>query len=89
MTNYAGILDGSGKTWGVRIPDCPGAYGAGESPDLAVSSAIKGLAAWAEAALKDEDPIPAACTLAEIVAAGEIEAGETAVLIPLLLAPSA
>ncbi|HTV31950.1 MAG TPA: type II toxin-antitoxin system HicB family antitoxin, partial [Methylocella sp.] len=85
MTNYVGILDGSGKNWGIRIPDCPGAYGAGGTPDLAVSSAIKGLAAWADATMKDGDPIPEARTLAQILATGEMEAGETSVLIPLLL----
>ena len=85
MTNYVGILDGSGKSWGVRIPDCPGAYGAGSTPDVAVSSAIKGLSAWAEATMRDGDPIPAARTLTEILAAGEMEAGESTVLVPLLL----
>jgi predicted RNase H-like HicB family nuclease len=85
MTFYIGILDGSGDVWGVRIPDCPGAYGAGESAELAVASAIKGLTAWAGAAVKDGAQLPNARSLAEILASGEIEAGETTVLVPLLL----
>jgi predicted RNase H-like HicB family nuclease len=85
MTHYFGILDGSGNTWGVRIPDCPGAYGAGETAELAVSSAIKGLATWAEATLKDGDVLPVPRSLAEIIRAEEIEAGEATVMIPLLL----
>ena len=82
MTFYIGILDGSGDVWGVRIPDCPGAYGAGESAELAVASAIKGLTAWAGAAVKDGDKLPNARSLAEILASGEIEASETTVLVP-------
>ncbi len=85
MTFYIGILDGSGDVWGVRIPDCPGAYGGGESAELAVASAIKGLTAWAGAAVKDGAQLPKARSLAEILASGEIEAGETTVLVPLLL----
>ncbi len=85
MTFYIGILDGSGDVWGVRIPDCPGAYGAGESAELAVASAIKGLTAWAGAAVKDGAKLPNPRCLAKILASGEIEAGETMVLVPLLL----
>ncbi len=85
MTFYVGILDGSDDVWGVRIPDCPGAYGAGESAEAAAASAIKGLTAWADATLKDGASLPAARSLADIFAAGEMEPGETAILIPLLL----
>ena len=42
MTDFVGILDGSGKNWGIGIPDCPGAYGAGGTPDLVASGAITG-----------------------------------------------
>ena len=35
MTQYIGILDGSGKTYGVRIPDLPGCYGGGATPEAA------------------------------------------------------
>jgi predicted RNase H-like HicB family nuclease len=36
VTQYVGILDGSGKTFGVRLPDLPGCYGAGKSPEVAI-----------------------------------------------------
>jgi len=37
----------------VRIPDCPGAFGAGQTAEQAISDAVAGLAAWAAATLKD------------------------------------
>ena len=89
MTYYVGILDGEGDCWGVRIPDSPGAFGAGPTPDAAVQNAVTGLAAWAEATLKDGDGLPAARSLAAIKAdpgdAPRIEDGDIAVIIPLLL----
>jgi len=87
MTYYVGILDGSNNVWGVRIPDCPGAYGAGDTPEAAMTSAIAGLTAWADATLKDGHALPAARSVAEIVAsddAPDAAAYEVAVLIPLL-----
>ncbi len=89
MTYYVGILDGSEDAWGVRIPDCPGAFGAGATPDAAISDATTGLAAWAEATLKDGDTLPNARTLAAVKAdpdaAPRVEDGDLAVMIPLLL----
>jgi predicted RNase H-like HicB family nuclease len=89
MTYYVGIIDGSENVWGVRIPDCPGAYGAGATPDAAVTSAIEGLRAWAEAALKDGEALPRPRSTAEILADREVapkaEDAEAAVMIPLLL----
>lgn len=40
MNQYVGILDGCGKTCGVRIPDLPGRYGAGRSPEAALADVI-------------------------------------------------
>jgi len=40
MTQYVGILDGNGKTCGVRILDLPGCNGAGRSPEAALSDAV-------------------------------------------------
>lgn len=85
MTHYLGILDGSEDAWGVRFPDCPGAYGAGATAEQAVASATVGLALWAAATVKDGEKLPAPRTLAAIAGSGEIAAGETTVLIPLLL----
>jgi predicted RNase H-like HicB family nuclease len=89
MTYYVGILDGAEGAWGVRIPDCPGAFGAGETAERAISDAVAGLAAWAEATLKDGDALPAARSIAAIKrdpqAAPRVEDGDVAVMIPLLL----
>ena len=40
MAHYVGILDGSGRAWGVRIPDLPGCYGGGASPEAAIADAM-------------------------------------------------
>jgi HicB_like antitoxin of bacterial toxin-antitoxin system len=85
MSQYFGILDASGKACGVRIPDCPGAYGAGRDPGEAVTSAIRGLSAWAAATVKDGDALPVPRSLDQILASGELEKGEAIVLIPLML----
>ena len=89
MTYYVGILDGAGDVWGVRIPDCPGAYGAGVTAEAAFASAVTGLTAWADATLKDGEHMPTPRSLAEISAHSDdgpnSQAGEAAVLIPLLL----
>lgn len=89
MTYYVGILDGTGDVWGVRIPDCPGAYGAGATAEAAIANAVAGLAAWANATLKDGERLPTPRSLAEIAVNSDDspnpQAGEAAVLIPLLL----
>jgi predicted RNase H-like HicB family nuclease len=89
MTYFICVLDGSDDVWGIRIPDCPGAYGAGSTPEAAVRDAISGLATWAEAALKDGEALPAPRSIAFIKAdaddAPNIDAGDVAVMIPLLL----
>jgi predicted RNase H-like HicB family nuclease len=89
MTYYVGILDGEGDVWGVRIPDCPGAFGAGATPEAAVQNAAAGLAAWAAGTRKDGDRLPPPRSLAELMAhpdeAPRIEDGDVAVMIPLLL----
>jgi len=89
MTYYVGILDGDGDVWGVRVPDCPGAFGAGSSPETAIQSGVTGLASWAAATLTDGERLPAARSLADIKSdpddAPRMEDGEIAVLVPLLL----
>jgi predicted RNase H-like HicB family nuclease len=89
MVYYVGILDGAGDVWGVRIPDCPGCHGGGPTPEAAVSDAISALREWAAEMQTEGTPLPAARTVAEIVADPEsrpnLEAHESAVLIPLLL----
>ena len=39
MVYYVGILDGSGKVWGVRFPDVLGCVGGGKSPEEAIADA--------------------------------------------------
>ena len=46
MTQYVGILDGSGKTCGFRIPDLPGCYGGGASPESAIADAMSAARDW-------------------------------------------
>ena len=46
MTQYVGILDGNGKAYGVRIPDLPGCYGAGRSPEAALNDAMSAAREW-------------------------------------------
>jgi len=88
MTYYVGILDGSGEVWGVRIPDCPGAFGAGATAEAAIASAVAGLTLWAEATVKAGETLPAPRSIAEIAGhpedAPKTDEGEVAVLIPLL-----
>ena len=86
MNSYVGIIDGDSDVWGVRIPDCPGAYGAGATPEAALTSAIGGLAAWAEAARKAGQPMPTARPIAEIMASDDAPGADEAILlVPLLL----
>ena len=46
MTNYIGILDGGGEAYGVRIPDLPGCYGGGATPEAAISDAMSAAREW-------------------------------------------
>jgi predicted RNase H-like HicB family nuclease len=89
MVYYVGILDGADDVWGVRIPDCSGCHGGGSTPEAAVSDAISALREWAAEMQTEGAALPAARTVAEIVADPEsrpnLEAHESAVLIPLLL----
>jgi predicted RNase H-like HicB family nuclease len=89
MNYYIGIIDGKPGAFGVRIPDCPGAFGAGKTLEDAVANAIVGLAAWAEGALKDGDILPAPRDILEIVESGDdapdVMAGEVIAMVPLLL----
>jgi len=85
MAHYVGILDGSGDVWGVRLPDVPGCVGAGATPEEAiadVTGALRDVVAYKKSGDFD---IPKPRSLAEILASGEVESGESTVLIPLLL----
>jgi predicted RNase H-like HicB family nuclease len=60
MTIYVGILDGGGKTYGVRIPDLPGCYGGGVTPEAAIADAMAAAQEWItrRAAKGEAAPIP-------------------------------
>jgi predicted RNase H-like HicB family nuclease len=83
--HYVGVLDGSGNLWGVRVPDLPGCVGAGSTPEEALVNAAKALRDVIAHKTSGAFAVPKARSVSEVVAAGEIEAGEAAVLIPLLL----
>ena len=85
MTYYVGILDGSEGLWGVRLPDVPGCVGAGETPDLAVADAATALRDVMSYKRSGGFPLQSASALADILASGEVAAGETIVLIRLAL----
>src|ERR1700677_4316229 len=87
MSDYVGVIDESQGAWGVRIPDLPGCYGAGDRAEAAirdVASAARECIVHQEAQGMDR---PKARTTSEILASGEIDvaAGEAAVLIPVLI----
>jgi predicted RNase H-like HicB family nuclease len=87
MTRYVGILDGGDDAWGVRVPDLPGCHGGGATAEAAIADAVSAAREWAEHRHEKGAALPSARPLSEIIANGELDvhAGETAVLIPLLL----
>jgi predicted RNase H-like HicB family nuclease len=89
MRFYVGILDGSARTWGVRIPDFPGVHGGGKTPVDAIADTMSALREVGEIMVSEDTPLPLARTLEEIVAdpeaAPNVNAGEAAVMIPLLV----
>jgi predicted RNase H-like HicB family nuclease len=86
MPHYVGILDGSGDTWGVRIPDLPGCHGGGTTAEAAIADAISGAREWAEHQGAKGQAMPKPRPLAQLIKAGELDgpSGETAVMVPLL-----
>ena len=80
MTDYVGIIDQSGETWGVRIPDLPGCYGAGDSAENAIRDAASAAREWIAHQEGSGRARPKARAMSEILAAGEVDvaAGEAA-----------
>jgi predicted RNase H-like HicB family nuclease len=76
MTNYVGVLDGGGKAYGVRIPDLPGCYGGGATPEAALADAVSAALEWiAQREAKNEAaPIPS--TMAQILESESIDAAQ-------------
>jgi predicted RNase H-like HicB family nuclease len=87
MTHYIGVLDGSGDVWGVRVPDLPGCFGGGPTPEAAISDAISAMREWVGmGAGKERTPPPRA--LADVIADPETDydaAAERIVMLPLLV----
>lgn len=87
MTHFVGVVDGSDQVWGVRIPDLPGCHGGGATIDAAIADAISAAREWAEHRSAKGLAIPAARSVGDLIAGGEVDtaAGEATVMIPLLL----
>jgi predicted RNase H-like HicB family nuclease len=66
MTNYVGILDGGGKTYGVRIPDLPGCYGGGETPEAAMADAMAAAREWIALRATKGEAAPVPSTMMQI-----------------------
>lgn len=80
-----GILDGSGSTWGVRIPDLPGCHGAGATPGDAVRDAASAAQDWIAHQTGKGLPIPLPRSADAIMADPDVEfrpdLGEIAVVV--------
>lgn len=87
MADYVGIIDRSGETWGLRIPDLPGCYGAGDSAESAIRDAASAAREWIAHQEGSGLARPKARAMSEILAAGQVDvaAGEAAVLIGVLI----
>ncbi len=84
MAEYVGILDGSGDAWGIRIPDLPGCYGGGETPEKALADAISAAREWIEHQRGKGVEIPAPSMMIRILT-DELSAGEMLVVVPVVL----
>ena len=84
---FLALVDGKDGAWGVRIPDFPGCYGAGDTIDEAVQDATRALREFAADMVTDGEKIPDPRGMLAIQkalsAAGET--GGIMVYIPLLL----
>lgn len=87
MTQYVGILDGSGKAYGVRLPDLPGCYGAGPTPEAAIADAMSAARDWLSHRETKSETAPEARTMAQILKTETIDSrlNEVAVMIPVVL----
>lgn len=89
MAYYIGILDGKGDVWGVRIPDAPGVHGGGATPEEAISDATSALREVGALLVSEGKDLPKPRSMTDVLAdkeaAPDVKAGESAVMIPLLL----
>jgi predicted RNase H-like HicB family nuclease len=89
VSYYVGILDGAKDVWGVRIPDVPGCYGGGGTPEAAIADATSALrevaAHWATKGVGLKTPRSMQEVLGDDASGFDPAAGESLVMIPLLL----
>jgi predicted RNase H-like HicB family nuclease/predicted RNA binding protein YcfA (HicA-like mRNA interferase family) len=89
VTYYVGILDGAKGVWGVRIPDVPGCYGGGATPEAAIADTISALrevaAHWATKGVHLEPPRSMQDVIEDKGVEFNAAAGESLVMIPLIL----
>jgi predicted RNase H-like HicB family nuclease len=87
MTQYIGILDGGGKSYGIRIPDLPGCYGGGATAEAALADAMSAAREWMSHRITKGEAPPKAQSLAHLLKAGEIDTNrnEVAVVVPVIL----
>jgi predicted RNase H-like HicB family nuclease len=89
LAYYVGILDGSKDVWGVRIPDVPGCYGGGATPEAALADATSALREFAahQAAkgIALKPPRSVQGVIRDETAEFDAAAGEAIVLVALIL----
>jgi predicted RNase H-like HicB family nuclease len=87
MTQYVGILDGAGKAYGVRIPDLPGCYGGGATPEAAIADAMSAAREWISHRETKGEAAPPARNMAQIIKVEKIDPrqNEAAVMVPVVL----
>lgn len=85
MLHYVGILEGEGGNWGVRIFDIDGCVGAGETPEEAIAGATEALRDVVSYKRSGGHPVHSPSTVAQVLASGEMQPGESTVLIPLVV----
>ena len=74
MSDYVGVIDESQGAWGVRIPDLPGCYGAGDGAEAAIRDAASAAREWIVHQESQGTARPKARTTSEILGSGEIDA---------------
>lgn len=91
VERYVALIEHEpGTLYGVRFPDLPGCYSAGDTADEAAENAMEAARLWAEDALEAGETLPDARPLDAVLADGDIReaiaAGAIPVLVPLYLA---
>lgn len=81
MAAYWGIIDSNGNVFGVRLPDLPGAYGGGATPEEAIQSAAEAARIAVDDLTAKGLPLPRPRRLDAVMR--EVEEGEQTVLIQI------